>query len=117
MKPESLKIDEIEYVRKDSLKSQPVIAPAPKGVFPLQVGMAVFIRTVTHHHTGRILDIGPDWIQLDEAAWIASDGRFHQALATGVFDEVEPIPGWCLVGRGAIIDAYPWPHPLPRAAK
>lgn len=113
--PNTIQVDNVKYVREDSVQTRN--APAPKGTFPFQVGDAIFIRTVTHHLTGRILDMGPDWIQLGEAAWIADDGRFHTALATGVFSEVEPIPDWCIVGRGAIIDAFPWPHPLPRGVK
>lgn len=85
--------------------------------FPFKPGDAVFIRTVTHHHTGRVLDVGRDWIKLDEGAWIADDGRFHVALRDGVFNEVEPIPSWFVVGRGAIIDIFPWGHPLPKVAK
>ena len=85
--------------------------------FPFKKGDAMFVRTVTHHLTGRVVDVGRDWIKLSEAAWIADDGRFHVALRDGVFAEVEPIPSWCIVGRGAIIDAFPWPHPLPSSAK
>lgn len=85
--------------------------------FPFAIGDSVFIRTVTHHQTGRISGIGSDWIKLDDAAWIADDGKFSTALKTGVFNEVEPVPNWCLVGRGAIIDMHPWPHALPREVK
>lgn len=85
--------------------------------FPFKAGDQIFIRTVTHHQTGRVVDVGRDWIKLEDAAWIASNGRFHIALRDGVFDEVEPIPTWCIVGRGAIIDAFPWPHKLPREPK
>ena len=91
--------------------------PAPSQDFPFKVGESVFIRTVTHHQAGRIVSIGRDWVLLDEAAWIADDGRFHEALAKGVFKEVEPVPGLCMVGRGAIVDMFPWPHPLPRTVK
>jgi hypothetical protein len=49
------------------------------------------------------------------AAWVASTGRFNRFLATGIVEECEPFPdGQVLVGRGSIIDACRWPHPLPR---
>ena len=92
-------------------------APVGTRAFPFGPGDQVFVRTVTHHHTGRITDVGSDWIELEDAAWIASDGRFHVALRDGVFEEVEPVPGRCVIGRGAIIDMYDWPHKLPREAK
>lgn len=85
--------------------------------FPFKVGDCVFIRTVAHHQTGRIAAIGRDWIKLEDAAWIADSGRFSTALATGTLSEVEAIPSWCLVGRGSIVDMFPWSHPLPRITK
>ena len=91
-----------------------------KVVSPLHVGGAVFIRSVTHHYTGRVVAITDSDILLTDAAWIAYDGRFATALATGVLDEIEPFPEGCepvLVARGGIVDACVWPHALPRAQK
>lgn len=89
-----------------------------KPTSPLTVGNAVFIRTVTHHLTGRVIAVGDHEILLSNAAWIADNGRFAAALAGGVFSEVEPFPdGIVAVGRGALIDACVWPHALPRAVK
>lgn len=87
--------------------------------FPFRIGECVLIRTVTMIQTGEIVDIGHDWIELREAAWIADTGRFADTLAKGTPSEVEPIPGdgRCVVGRGAVVDMFPWPHPLPRAQK
>ncbi len=87
--------------------------------FPFRPGECVLIRTVTMIQTGRIVSIGRDWIELEDAAWIADTGRFSDALATGSLNEVEPVPGKgrCLVGRGAIADMFPWDHPLPRTKK
>ena len=66
---------------------------------------------------GRIASMDKDSIVLVEAAWIASTGRFHQALATGVLDEVEPFPGTVAIGRGAVIDVTDWAHALPMVVK
>jgi hypothetical protein len=83
----------------------------------LTVGNAVFVRTVTHYHTGRIVYIDKDVIELEDAAWIADTGRFGEALKTGTLGEVEPFPGVVAIGRGAIVDVTGWPHALPRVQK
>lgn len=87
-------------------------------VHPL-AGKAVFIRTVTHHYTGRAVAITATEIVLDDAAWIADDGRFHAAMQVGELSEVEPYPNGKLVyvGRGAVLDMCEWSHPLPRSAR
>lgn len=81
------------------------------------IGKNVFVRTVTHHHTGRLVHADASFLTLADAAWIADDGRFHTALANGELSEVEPFPGGCLVNVGAIIDVCEWLHDLPRDAK
>ena len=86
------------------------------------VGKNVFVRTVTHHFTGRLASHDAHFLELEEAAWeeaawIADDGRFTQALANGSLDEVEPYPGTCLVATGALIDVSEWLHALPRDQK
>ena len=71
-----------------------------------EVGKKYFIRTVTHHHTGKLVAFGPKEIVLQDAAWIADDGRLTDALRSGQFNEVEMFPnGNVLVGRDSIIDA------------
>ena len=81
------------------------------------IGKAVFVRTVTHHHTGRLVAADDHFLRLEDAAWIADDGRFSVALATGSLAEVEPFPDACLVSIGSLIDVTEWLHDLPRAAK
>lgn len=78
------------------------------------LGEAVFVRTVTHHYTGRLVAVDETFMQLDAAAWIADDGRFADALADGALNEVEPYPGSCLVAVSAVLDVSPWLHELPR---
>ena len=83
-----------------------------------EIGENYFIRTVTHHLTGRLFSVTPSELVLVDAAWIADDGRFNEALRTGKLNEVEPFPaGRVIVGRGSLIDACIWSHDLPRAAK
>ena len=96
----------------------PGVSPAPAPDHPYPVGENVFIRTVTHHYTGKLVKVYPNELVLTDAAWIAEDGRFNEALATGSFNEVEPYPeGEVIVTRGCIVDCTRWPRALPRAVK
>ena len=80
---------------------------------PWQIGTAYLVRTVTHYWVGRLVWVGPHELVLEEAAWIPDTGRFSAAIAKGSLTEVEPVPGRVIVGRGAIVDAPVWTHPLP----
>jgi hypothetical protein len=74
---------------------------------PYNVGANYFIRTVTYHHTGRLVQVTNQELVLEKAAWIADDGRLTEALAKCQFNEVEMFPAGArvIVGRAAIIDA------------
>lgn len=86
---------------------------------PYQVGKNYFIRTVTHHLTGKLIKVTSKELVLLDAAWVADDGRFMDLLKKGEPDEVEPFPDnvEVIVGRGSLIDAVEWKHPLPRKQK
>jgi len=78
---------------------------------PFQVGKNYFIRTVTHHLMGKLVAVYPQELVLEDASWIADDGRFAEFLEKGETEEleVEPFPaGEIAVGRGAVIDACIW---------
>ena len=78
----------------------------------------IFIRTVTHHYTGKALCIKDGFLMLKDCAWIADDGRFSTALSKGVFEEVEPFPdGLVFISLGSILDVSEWMHELPRKQK
>lgn len=100
-------------VARATTKKTPLYA----GKLPFKVGDGVFVRTVTHHQVGRVIAITPTEIVLDDASWVAEDGRFSEALATGKLNEVEQGPGWCVIGRGAVVDIWPWNHALPVPTK
>jgi len=74
---------------------------------PYEIGKGYFIRSVTHHYTGRLMEVYEHELVLEDAAWIADDGRFSQSVAGGDFGEVEPYPDGrrVVIGRGAILDA------------
>ena len=81
------------------------------------LGMAVFIRTVTYHYTGRIVRVTPLAVTLEKASWIADSGRFSEAMNSGEFSEVEPYPNEVTIMIGSIVDYTKWPHPLPLKVK
>ena len=80
-------------------------------------GEKYFIRTVTMHYTGLLLEVTPTELLFGDAAWIADSGRFSDALREGSLDEVEPFPDKVIIPRGGIIDASIWKHALPREKK
>lgn len=80
-------------------------------------GKTVFIRTVTYHYTGLVIAWNDRWIELQDAAWIPNDGRFHDFLKTGIPEECEPYIHPVRVMLAAIVDITLFPHPLPREQK
>ncbi len=87
--------------------------------YPYVIGQKYFIRTVTHHFTGRLVAVTEKELVLSEAAWIADSGRFHNALVDGTLNEVEPYPSGSrlIVGRGSLVDVVEWLHELPTEQK
>ncbi len=83
---------------------------------PFKIGTAYLIRTVTHYWTGRVVEVVGDFLCLEDAAWIADTGRYHECLQKCEAHEVEPV-GSAIVGLGAIVDAVKWDGDLPLEAK
>jgi hypothetical protein len=84
-----------------------------------KVGQNYFLRTVTHHLVGTLVEVTQKELWLKDASWIADDGRFMHTIKDGKINEVEPFPDGeeVPVGRGALIDGVIWRHPLPRSQK
>ena len=89
---------------------------ASKKIDPFAIGSKLLIRTVTMIQLGRIIDVGPDYILFEEGGWVADTKRFGlETLTKGELNEFEKSPGpWFGVGRGAIVDFWPWNHALPK---
>lgn len=88
------------------------------GETPWPIGKNVLIRTVTMIQVGKLVAVTDQELVLEDAAWVADTGRFAQCLSTGSVGECEPFPvGKVFIGRGAIIDACEWAHPLLRVVK
>jgi hypothetical protein len=77
------------------------------GPCPWIIGQNYHIRTVTHYWTGKLVGITDQELVLSNAAWIADTGRFADMFHDGP-DEVEPVDGQVIIGRGAIVDAQGW---------
>jgi len=82
---------------------------------PYVTGEKYLIRCVTMFYTGRIIRETANELVLDDTAWIASTGRFHDALKTGKLDEVEPFVSPVIIPKSTIVDASVWTHDLPRS--
>lgn len=100
-----------------TLFGNPAVHPSRR--LPIQLGVKLFIRTITAHYTGKVVAVSEEEIELVDAAWIASDGRFANLLQTGEFDEVEPYPDGMVVRlfRSTFLDQAEWPFELPRKQK
>lgn len=83
------------------------------------IGDCVFIRSVTNYYTGRLVNVTDGFLVLEEAAWVADTGRFHNYLMTGQPNEVEPYPDgvFVRVNIGSVSDICDWKHPLLRVQK
>ena len=104
--PNTIKIDEVEYVRSDAQKVAPFV-PVLEGDFcPFEIGAIYLIRTVTMIDLGRVIAANHKWIVMEDAAWIADTGRFSDALKSCDFSEIEPFPdGRVIIGAGSVVDA------------
>lgn len=82
-------------------------------MLPFKPGEKLLIRTVTMIQLGVVVAIGRDFIIMRDGGWVADTGRFGEMLATGKLNEFERAPSWFGVGRGAVVDFWPWPHAIP----
>ena len=85
--------------------------------YPFEIGKAYLFRTVTHIEVGRVKRIVGQFVELEEASWIADTGRYHNCLTEGIFSEVEPYPLFTGVNMQSLINYAPWPHALPKEQK
>lgn len=84
---------------------------------PFQVGKAYLVRAVTLYYIGILKSVGQHELVFYSASWVADTGRYHDALKTGKLNEVEPIIGDLIVGRGSIVDMVEWAHKPPKEQK
>ena len=83
-------------------------------------GKSVLVRCVGFAYVGRLIDVGPFDLVLEECAWVADTRRFHSFLADGpsAEAEIEPYPdGRVCISRTLVQDCSEWRHALPREAQ
>jgi hypothetical protein len=83
------------------------------------LGTNVFVATITAHYTGRVVAVSEEEIAIEDAAWIADDGRFSGAMKSGEFSEVEPFPDGdrVMLNRSTFLFWRVLPQTLPRSQK
>ena len=79
-------------------------------------GDKLFIRTVTFHHVGEVVEVTDGFLKLKNASWVADSGRFGAAIQDGSLSEVEYV-GEASVNVATIVDVFPWSHGLPTETK
>lgn len=112
-----MNLDDLTLGQIKSLKS--LFGKESEKPHPYKIGTAYLIRCMTMYYTGRLIEVSNQELVLEDAAWIADTGRYSEALKTGKLNEVEPIIGNVIIGRGSLGDAVEWPNniPLPREVK
>ena len=82
---------------------------------PYKIGQNYLIRTVTMIYTGRLLEVYPQELVVEDAAWIAETDRWADTCREGKVKEVEPyVKGdRVIIGRGSILDVSEWKTDLP----
>ncbi len=114
MKKRKIEVSEETYQKiKEQLSDEPI---KEINSYEDMMGEKYYFRTVTYHLTGRVIRKVGDFLELEDAAWIASSGRFMQAIKDGELDEVEPVGG-AFVNLTATTDFFPWKHDLPGEQK
>lgn len=86
-----------------------------------EVGKAYFIRSVTHHYLGRVIEIYNLCIVMEACVWVADDGRFHKLMG-GEWDsssEREPYgkEKKVQIFFGGMLDATEWSLEIPTSEK
>ena len=119
MKIEEMKMKEVFELQRQMAELFGSRGASPAKTHSFEVGKQYFIRTVTHHYTGKLISVTDTDLVLVDAAWIADDGRFSEAISQGKHNEVEPYPDGLpvIIGRGVLVDACEYKAALPRSQK
>lgn len=112
--PNTIKIDDVEYVRKDAAQPAEFRDDEPP------YGGVMLVQTVTAFYVGEVVAVHAQELVLRDACWVADTGRYHKFLQGSPTEqaEFEPLPdGLVIIGRGSIIAAIPYTHGLIRVVK
>lgn len=101
----------------------PSSASGSSSTLPFPEGTAVYCRTVTYHCVGRVKGRRGQWLDLEDASYIGTDGRFSQATEKGVQNvegsEIERVGngGLLVVNLEAVVDVTKHIDQLPQNTK
>lgn len=112
-----MNIEDLEKVVKLASLLKKAEVDEPKNDDMWHVGRKYFIRTVTMYLVGKLTKVTDKEMLLEDASWVADTGRFHDALKTGNFSEIEPFINDVIVNRNSVIDATEWRFDLPTKQK
>jgi len=86
-----------------------------------EVGKRYFIRSVTHHLLGEVVEVCDLCVVLEKCTWIADDGKFSAAMRGEWSDsaehEIYPPEVRVSVYFGGLIDSCQWAKPLITSTK
>ena len=105
--PNTITVNGVDYVPADTISAK----------YDGELPPVVFVRTVTMHYVGRIVDDAAGYLVLADASWVADSGRFGEALATGTLAETEKFPDPVFINPDTIVDVTAWNHPLPKVSQ
>lgn len=80
----------------------------------LEIGKNYFVRSVTDHWVGRLKEVLPHAVVLEDAAWIANSGRLSTFVANGRAPNMEIEAVNTVIVQWLAI--MPWPHELFRTS-
>lgn len=103
-KPETIKIDNVEYIRKDSVKPIKGWSSAKKE-HAFEVGKRYLFQTVTLYWLGTIVGITEGEIVITDAAWVADMGKASSFFGGNDPNESESLPAGkeMILSRGALV--------------
>ena len=79
--------------------------------YDYMIGQKYFFRTVTYHLIGKVKKQFGKFLELEDAVWVADNGRFMNAIRDGKLNEVEPVwTAW--INMDSVTDFFPWKHPI-----
>lgn len=103
--------------KKTKVKTTKKAVKKTEAIHPFEIGKQYLMRTVTNYLVGKLERVTAQEFVMSESSWIADTGRFYDSLRDGKFNEVEPIIGNVIIGRGSLVDCVEWPHRLPKEQK
>ena len=76
-----------------------------------EVGKTYFVQTATWAYTGTLQAVTDCELLFTQPALIGDTGRFHDALRSEDFSEVEPFVNDLIIGRYSVVSATQIKHP------